>query len=278
MKITNVRLFWDILNECLRKVSGKTNYKFNPVGWCTDMAGANLAGLSEVFGETVTDRIKTCEFHFKDPRNKNARKLDPDSAVEFKTRCYNLLLSATEGAYKCSIVVPAIMQKLPENFRLTITRGEEFLTWLMERMLQAFLKELELREDHFYAMTSSKPSYSNRLDGKDNRARGTTANAPFTKQENGNRAFCLGKHAHENRQRVQDPRECKKIVYIFARCLKCMKKGHRARDCKIDVLCNKCGQAGHHVSLCDVRNAPQVPPVAEFQFSPKWARQNSDCY
>ena len=165
---TNVRLFWDILNECLRKVSGKANYKFNPVGWCTDMAGANLAGLSEVFGETVTDRIKTCEFHFKDPRNKNARKLDPDSAVEFKTRCYNLLLSATEGAYKCSIVVPAIMQRLPENFRLTITRGEEFLTWLMERMLQAFLKELELREDHFYAMTSSKPSYSNRLDGKDN--------------------------------------------------------------------------------------------------------------
>ena len=97
---TNVRLFWDILNECLRKVSGKRNYKFNPVGWCTDMAGANLAGLSEVFGETVTDRMKTCEFHFKDHGNKNARKLDPVSAVEFKTLCDNLLLSATEGAYE----------------------------------------------------------------------------------------------------------------------------------------------------------------------------------
>ena len=51
----------------------------------------------------------------------------------------------------------------------------------MERMLQAFLKELELREDHFYAMTSSKPSCSNRLDGKDNQERGMTANALFTK-------------------------------------------------------------------------------------------------
>ena len=97
---TNVRLFWDILNECLRKVSGKRNYKFNPVRWCTDMAGPNLAGLLEVFGETVTDRIKTCEFHFKDHGNKNTRKLDPDSAVEFKTLCDNLLLSATEGAYE----------------------------------------------------------------------------------------------------------------------------------------------------------------------------------
>ena len=99
---TNVTLFGDILNECLRKVSRKTNYKFNPIGWCADMAGANLAGLSEVFGETVTDRIKTSKFHFKDHRNKNARKLDPDSAVEFKTLCDNLLLSATEGAYERS--------------------------------------------------------------------------------------------------------------------------------------------------------------------------------
>ena len=104
-------------------------------------------------------------------------------------------------------------------------------------------------------MTSSKPSYSNRLDGKDNRARGATANALFTKQENGNCAFCLGNHAQENCQRV-------------ARCFKCKKKGHRARDCKIDVLCNNCGPAGHHVCLCDVRNAQQVPPVAEYQFSP----------
>ena len=99
---TNVTLFGDILNECLRKVSRKTNYKFNPIGWCADMAGANLAGLSKVFGETVTDRIKTSKFHFKDHRNKNARKLDPDSGVEFKTLCDNLLLSATKGAYERS--------------------------------------------------------------------------------------------------------------------------------------------------------------------------------
>ena len=90
-------------------------------------------------------------------------------------------LGVEENTYS-TIVVPAIMQKLPESFRLTITRGEEFLTWSMKRMLQAFFKELELREDHFYAMNSSKPSYSNRHDGKDNRARGATANALFTKQ------------------------------------------------------------------------------------------------
>ena len=49
-----------------------------------------------------------------------------------------------------------------------------------------------------------------------------------------------------------------------------MKKGHRARDGKIGVLCNKCGQASHHVSLCDVRIAQQVPPVAEFLVFAQW--------
>ena len=108
-----------------------------------------------------------------------------------------------------------------ESSLLRITRGEEFLTWSMERLLQAFLKELELRENHFKAMTSWKPLHHNRLDGEGSQEKGATANALFTK-------FCLGKHAHENCQRVEDPKECKGIVLKFARCCKCMNKGHGA--------------------------------------------------
>ena len=52
------------------------------------------------------------------------------------------------------MVVPAVLQKMPEAFRLTITRGADFLNWTMEELLSAFLKELELREDHYYAMSS----------------------------------------------------------------------------------------------------------------------------
>ncbi|XP_015770355.1 PREDICTED: uncharacterized protein LOC107348789 [Acropora digitifera] len=49
----------------------------------------------------------------------------------------------------------------------------------------------------------------------------------------------------------------------------CMKRGHRARECKaFDVLCSECGKSGHQVSLCDVRIVQSVPLVAEFQFSP----------
>ena len=103
-----------------------------------------------------------------------------------------------------SVVVAASMHKLPENFRLMITRGEEFLMWSMEKMLEAFLKELDLREDHFYAVNPSNI-------GKENRLKGGTANALHTKQDNANCAFCLGKHAHENCHRIKDTKERRSI-------------------------------------------------------------------
>jgi hypothetical protein len=56
-------------------------------------------------------------------------------------------LGVSEESYS-SIVVPVIVEKLPESFRLTITRGTDFLQWSMEEMLDAFVRELELREAH----------------------------------------------------------------------------------------------------------------------------------
>ena len=64
---TNVMLFWTLFNEVLEKVA-KTPTKFNPTGWCADMVGANLSGIYKVYGESAS--IKSCEFHFKDHRNK----------------------------------------------------------------------------------------------------------------------------------------------------------------------------------------------------------------
>lgn len=36
-----------------------------------------------------------------------------------------------------------------------------------------------------------------------------------------------------------------------------MKKGHRARECKSKVMCNRCGK-GHHISLCAVQVTQQL--------------------
>ena len=96
----SVELFWRLFNEAFRKMAGSDSAKFNPIGWCSDMAGANLAGISKVFGDDA--EIKSCEFHFKDHRNKKAQKLDSESSDEFKQLCDRLLLCTTVAGYQAA--------------------------------------------------------------------------------------------------------------------------------------------------------------------------------
>ena len=95
---TNVELFWTLFNEALGKVANDPSINFNPIGWCSDMAGASLAGITRVYDNASL--IKLCKFHFKDLRNKKAQKLDPDSAEEFKGLCDRLLNSTTVEDYE----------------------------------------------------------------------------------------------------------------------------------------------------------------------------------
>ena len=94
----NIELFWALFNDAYKVVAGDDNH-FNPKGWCTDMAGANMNGLQKVFGEDVLSRIKTCEFHFKESRKKMAKKLNDDDGKVFKGLCDQMLASSLEATY-----------------------------------------------------------------------------------------------------------------------------------------------------------------------------------
>ena len=95
----NLALLWSLFNEGLQKVTGDDKTVFNPQGWCTDMAGANMNGLQQVFGEDALSRIKSCEFHFKDSINKMARKLGQEAGETFKELCQNLLTCSLKETY-----------------------------------------------------------------------------------------------------------------------------------------------------------------------------------
>ena len=195
----------------------------------------DLLNLAPVFSDKDTTRLRklydSCSAHFRGLR----------------------ALGVDETTF-AAVVVPAVLQKMPEAFRLTITRGADFLNWTMEELLSAFLKELELREDHYYAM-SSGGSTQNRKD----------CNTFYSKQEVKNCAFCLGRHAPANCKKVNDVNARKNILVKYGRCFKCLRRGHRARDCKSTELCNKCGKP-HHISICAKQDKPVV---SEFEVRPE---------
>lgn len=128
----NVELFWRLFNEALRKGSGSDSATFDPIGWCSDMAGANLAGISKVFGDEAVIK-SVIDFksviHLKDHRNKKAQKLDSKSNDEFKQLCDRLLLCTTVAGYQ-----PA---KSDMDLFIAADDGRAFLTdwvsWWHER-------------------------------------------------------------------------------------------------------------------------------------------------
>ena len=70
-----------------------------PLAGAPTWRGANFAALITVFGEEAVSRIKSCEFHFKDQRNKKAQRLDNENSGRFKELCNLLLTSETEDGY-----------------------------------------------------------------------------------------------------------------------------------------------------------------------------------
>lgn len=93
------------------------------------MDGANLVGIRNVFGSEALQQVKTCEFHFKQNRNKKARQLDDESSQEFKEKCEALLIAQTVDGYKAAMndLIKFVKDK-PDRQYL-----ESWLKWWDER-------------------------------------------------------------------------------------------------------------------------------------------------
>lgn len=70
------------------------------ISWCSDMAGVNVAGIWKVFGDDA--KLKSCELHFKDRRNKKAQKPESESSDKFKRLCDRLLLCTAVAGYQAT--------------------------------------------------------------------------------------------------------------------------------------------------------------------------------
>lgn len=53
-----------------------------------------------------------------------------------------------ESSYYEAIVVPVVIEIIPEAVRLTITPGKDHEEWIMDDLLNELLVELELREQY----------------------------------------------------------------------------------------------------------------------------------
>ena len=168
-------------------------------------------------------------------------------------------LKIDESTYS-SILVPVVMDKIPGPVRLNMIRGtENHAGWMMGEMLEAFGKELDIREQHISLFGGNNPSGEREKPEMRTRQFGrglTTGSTLLVKQDGGKRKciFCNGEHAEMTCKNVEDPEERKKLLVKQGRCFICLYKGHRAFKCRFKALCKLCKHAEHHVSLCSSSN------------------------
>ena len=165
-----------------------------------------------------------------------------------------------------SIVVPAIVKKLPEGIRLQLTRGKDFNTWTVDELLDYLRVEVELREEH-YSISGQKfeKKIMKNISGNQNDARPISASTLTTKTVKSLFcAYCKGNHLHEDCTEITDVNERKKLIRKYGRCFVCMRKGHMAGACNSNLICAVC-KGKHHVSICDKNSGDQATVIETSQ-------------
>ena len=154
-------------------------------------------------------------------------------------------------------VTPVLMAKLPEEFRLQISRKlkENEDTWDLEEILELFGKEVQLREKSTVVQTESATgSIPRRSYQRDfaNKSLSTTS-ALLSSEGVGilKCVLCSGRHVAAKCTTVTDPKVRMKIMKEKGRCFLCFKSGHMSSSCPYGNKCFRCGDR-HHIALCRV--------------------------
>ena len=127
----NLILFWNLLNEVIRRESGNKYTFFDPCGFICDEAGANWASLKSVFGDDVLQRTKGCELHYLQSLHRHANTLNSrKSKHNLKKLGNNLREAATPAGFQAvyDSIVSFINAKHEKRKHLL-----HWLQWWVER-------------------------------------------------------------------------------------------------------------------------------------------------
>lgn len=166
-----------------------------------------------------------------------------------------------------SLLIPVIMSKLSPEIRLQIARKTSTSVWEINELLEIIRNEVDAREssDAVKVKTQdSKQPYNNanNTNRTDSTASALIANGSNKQNGSVQCAFCVGYHFSASCEEVKDVESRKEILSRDKRCFLCLRRGHRAFECKSGKTCRKCGKR-HHQSICGAvfssrRNNSQV--------------------
>ena len=149
-----------------------------------------------------------------------------------------------------SLLIPVVIEKIPEEFRLVISRKMKSDTWDVNELIEAFKEELEAREKSRFVGGSGNVVEKPWLKPKIPRDPITAAALFLPERGQANCYFCNHPgHRLFNCTSVTDPEKRKEILKKKGRCFVCMRRGHVSNRCLSEYKCKK-WFGRHHISVC----------------------------
>ena len=196
-----------------------------------------LLNLAPVYNERNVVRLRALH----DQIESHFRSLD---ALGIAEECYS------------AIVVPVLMEKIPESLRYNMIRFSDagsHLDWSVKELIEAFEKELEVRESHAPILAPQQQQQQHQPKHLKQQHGGGTATALFSSEENATKClFCQAKHKSED-CKEKSFEEKKDTLLKSAKCFNCLRPGHRSFQCKSKVRCKHC-KGKHNSAICMAAN------------------------
>ena len=156
------------------------------------------------------------------------------------------------------LLIPLLMEKLPANLRLIISRSIDKEEWDLDVLLRAFDSEIEARERCELigsnlsepVVTPVKSNVGRFIKG---RSDPSTASALVTQSEERSVSctYCRQRHPSARCTTITDIGARRNLLKQQGRCFLCLRRGHLARNCPSSSTCHDCS-GKHHVSICGI--------------------------
>ena len=185
-----------------------------------------------------------------------------------------------------SLLVPVMMNKLPEELRLIITRRFEGGIWHLDKLLKSFKEEVEARERRsFMSRPNERGSESKKARGQGLPTAATLVSS--TDGPNQGPPTCGNQHPYVDCPVAVDVPTRLSILRKKGKYYVCLRAHHLSRTCQSKLRCKECG-GRQHVSICGRATPTAASQPGMLQFSlksrpkrsptPSTTRYWSPCY
>ena len=154
-------------------------------------------------------------------------------------------LGVAAGPYG-GLLTSILMNKLPPEIRLIISRELTEEKWDVEKLMKIFDREVDARERSATSHSSTPTSLFRRPLHK---APPTAAALMASHSGPPRCAFCEQGHSSSSCTIVADIGARREALRKAGRCYVCLRKGHISRNCRSAGNCNKC-RGRHHNTIC----------------------------